>query len=406
MTHESKRFRSSRPLALSVGGARSLVLLASLSLSAAAQSARVFVSTTDDVPATAGIPFPVNDGDMVAVESGLPVAPFLAGGHFLASTGFVPGDIDAYAHLPSSTPGRAAGNVLSLLSNEGGFLDGDLVALASGGGAVLLVSELDLVNVLGVPAANIDVDALAYDDQGRILFSVNTDLPGTVVGDVLDGDVLRLEPAFAGVTRLLSEADVQARFTLATGMADAVLDLQALEWAGGELWGAVQSPSRHDGSIIAFGNTPRIVFDENAMGLGGSEVDALGDLRAGDELPVTHMSPDLALPGDAVHIETRGRPGSVVAVVLAGRTGFVDFARFPGFGGWYVDPFDPWLVALMSVQALPLVTLDGNGHFSFDWHLPPGSEFGTGMGGELGWSFQLMDFTTKQLSAPFRVQKL
>lgn len=407
MTHETKRFGSSRPRTLSVRGARSLVLLASLTLPAAAQSARVIVSTTDDVPVTAGIPFPVTDGDLVVVQSGQPVTPFMAGGHFLATTGFVPGDIDAYAHLPSSTPGRAGGNVFSLLSNEGGFLDGDLVILANGGaGATLLLSELDLATAMGAPTANIDVDALAYDDQGRILFSLNTDHSGTALGLIEDGDILRLETGFASVTRVLSESDVQARFTLATGLNDPVLDLQALEWSGGQLWGAVQSPSRHDGSIIAFGNSVHIVADENDLGLGGSELDALGSMRPGDELPVVHMSPELAMPGDILHIETRGQPGAFISVIMAGGNGFVDFSRFPGFGGWYVDPLDPWLTALASSFSFPLVRLDGNGHFSADWALPMGTEFATGMGGELGWTFQLMDFSTKQLSAPFRVQKL
>ena len=96
-------------------------------------------------------------------------------------------DIDAFAHRPGSTPGRADSNVFSLLSNEGGFLDGDIIALAFGGGATLLVSELDIATAMGAAGANIDVDALAYDDQGRILFSLSDP-----VGSVQDGDILRI----------------------------------------------------------------------------------------------------------------------------------------------------------------------------------------------------------------------
>src|SRR5688572_490781 len=110
--------------ARSAGGARSALLLTVLStslltLGAAAQAPRVVVSTTDDVPAAAGVPFAVLDGDLVTVQSGASPAPFLAGGHFHAVTGFIPGDVDAYAHLPTSAPGSATGNVYSLLSNEG-----------------------------------------------------------------------------------------------------------------------------------------------------------------------------------------------------------------------------------------------------------------------------------------------
>lgn len=403
---ETNRVRSETLRALSARSPRSLVLLLSLctSLPAAAQGTRVVVSTTDDVAVTAGLPFPGGDGDLLAVESAQPPSPYLAGGHFQASCGFIPGDIDAFAHLPGSRPGRAGGRVFSLLSNEGGFLDGDLIAVGTAGGASLLISELDLATALGDPSANIDVDALAYDDQGRVLFSLNTDLTTPTLGLVKDGDVYRLELGFTGVTLVLDEGTVQAAFTLATGLPDAVLDLQALEWAGGELWGAVQSPTRHDGSIIAFGTNPRVVLDENAMGLAGAEVDALGDLRPGDEIPVFHISPEGAFPGDMTHIETRGRPGAVLMVLMAGNTGFINFPRAPGFGGWYFARNDAWLNAVLTTRSIPFVFLDGAGKYSVDWALPTGTEAGLGLAGELGWSFQLMDVATREVSAPFRVQ--
>ena len=307
----------------------------------------------------------------------------------------------AAAHRPGSTPGRADSNVFSLLSNEGGFLDGDIIALAFGGGATLLVSELDVATALGSAGANIDVDALAYDDQGRILFSLSDPL-----GSVQDGDILRIEPGFAATTLVLSEADVQARFTQATGLTDPILDVLSLEWAGGSLWCSVQSPTRHDGSVLALMGTPQVVFDENTLGLGGAEIDALGTQRPGDEIPVFHMSKQEALAGDAVHVEARGRPGAFAYVFMGGRSGHLDFRRFAGFGGLYLDPFDPWLSALRLSHALPIVRFDGAGRYAIDWNLPSGPEFGVGMAGELGWSFQLLETQPMRLSAPFRVEKL
>lgn len=404
MNQESKRVVSARRRALSARGPRSLVLLLSFTLPVAAQSARVVVSTTDDVAASAGIPFPVTDGDLVVVEEQQSVRPFLADGHFLATCGFRPSDVDAFAYLPGSRPGRGSGKVFSLLSNEGGFLDGDLLVL-SDGGVSLMISELDLTTAMGVPLANVDVDAITYDDQGLLLFSLNADLNGTILGTVQDGDILRLELGFAGVTRVLSESEAQTRFTLATGLIDPILDVQALDWASGELWAAVQSPSRHDGSILAIGSAPQVVQDENDMGLGGAEVDALCALRAGDELPVFHMSPGVALPGDTVHIETRGEPGALLMVLMAGNTGFINFSRFPGFGGWYFSPTDPLLNALLTTQAIPFAQLDGAGEFSVDWTVPIGLTAGLGLGGESGWSFQLMDVQSKELSAPFRMEQ-
>ena len=93
-------------------------------------------------------------------------------------------------------------------------------------------------------------------------------------------------------------------------------------------------------------------------------------------------------------------------VLLGGRTGFVDFSRFPGFGGWYLDRNDPWLRSLVGAHALPIVRLDATGHYAVDWNLPPGTEFGAGLQGELGWSFQLADLSNLELSAPFRVRHL
>jgi hypothetical protein len=406
MTHATQRVPRIAFEAASARVLRSSVCLSLFALVSSAQSPRVVVSTTDDVAAAAGIPFSVLDGDLVAVEAGMPVTPFLAGGHFQAVGGLIPGDIDAYAHLPGSRPGSAGGNVFSLLSNEFGFLDGDVLIFTNGGGVALALSELDLASVLGVPGANLDVDALAYDDTGRMLFSLTDNLAATVVGDVLDGDLLRLEPALSGVTRVLTEAEVQARVTQATGLTDAILDLQAVEWANGELWAAVQSPSRHDGSLIALEINRRVVIDENDMGLGGTEVDALGSLRTGDEIPVFHMSSTEALPGDLQHVETRGRAGDTLIVLMSGGTGFVNFSRLPGFGAFYMDPNDPWLLALSSAHAFPRVTLDGNGRFAADWRLPTSTVFANGWAGELGWSFQLLDFNTKAISAPFRIKKL
>lgn len=401
MNNEVNRVWGAVPRASSVRGLRSIVFLCSLSLAAAAQSSRIVVSTTDDVPLSAGIPFSVADGDLVVVEAGSPVSPYLADGHFHASCGFVPSDIDAFAHLPGSSPGRAESNVLSLLSNEGGFLDGDILVVAPGGGATLLVSELDIATALGSSSANVDVDALAFDDQGRILFSLSDNL-----GAVLDGDVLRLEPNLSGVTLILSEADVQARFTQATGLTDAILDVQALDWAGGRLWAAVQSPSRHDGSVFALQGTPQVVYDENDLGLGGAEIDALGSLRSGDEIPVLHVSTQSAFPGDAVHVEARGRPGARAFLFMAGASGFVDLHRFAGFGGLYLDRFDPWLSALRISHALPIVVFDGAGRYAKDTVLPTAGVFGLGPASELGWSFQLLEIGPARLSAPFRVEKL
>ena len=403
MHMESIRVRCAGPWTLSARGLRSLPSWLLLAAPAFAQGTRVAVSTTDDVLAGPAVPFAVNDGDLVSAGDALGVRPHFCETHFQASCGFVPGDIDAFARRPGSTPGRADSIVFSLLSNEGGFLDGDLIGVSPNGGAVLLVSELQLATALGDPAAAIDVDALAYDDQGRVLFSLQTDQAS--VG-VLDGDILRLELGMTSVTKVLSESDVQQRFTQATSLADAILDVQGLEFEGGEIWVAVQSPSSQDGAVIQVTGTPHVVLDENAMGLGGAEIDALALVRPGDEVSSLRSSIAEGLPGDAVHFEVYGEPHARLMVLMAGNTGVVDFTRWPGFGSWFVDRFDPWMRAVIATHQVSFAQLDGNGRLSADWNTPTGSESGVGFGSELGWTLQMLDVSDFQLSAPLRLRRL
>jgi hypothetical protein len=402
---ETDPVTSARTPARSAGALRSLFVLLTLAGPTLAQDPRVVVSTTDDVPAGAGVPFAVGDGELVAAAGTAAPSPFFMEGHFQATCGFAPSDIDAFARLAGPTPGSAGSLVFSLLSNEGGFLDGDVVGIGPGSGAILIVSEQDISNALGTPGAAIDVDALSYDDQGRLLFSLQTDLSGTVLGDVLDGDILRLDVGFS-VALVMGEDEVQARFTAATGLTDAILDVQALEWAQGELWAAVQSPTSHDGAVIKLSGTPQIVVDEALMGLGGAEVDALGEMGAGEEIVSFQVSLVDALPGDPLHVEVYGRPHAVLMVLMAGNTGYVDFSRSAGFGGWYLDRFDPWLSAVLAAHHVPFVSLDGSGRFATDWNLPTSMVFGPGIAGELGWSFQVFDLSNSELSAPVRVRKL
>ena len=199
---------------------------------------------------------------------------------------------------------------------------------------------------------------------------------------------------------------MQTRFTQATGLTDAILDVLGLEIVNGETWVSVQSPSSMDGAVIRISGTPQVVIDEATMGLGGAEIDALGPMRAGDEIPSFQMSLAQALPGDVVHVEARGRPGALCLVLMAGKTGFVDFARHPGFGAWYLDRHDPWFLTLQSTHTLPVVLLNGSGQYAVNWRLPTGTEFGLGLANELGWSFQMVDVGNLELSAPCRVQKL
>ncbi|MFT6714404.1 MAG: hypothetical protein ACJAVJ_001690, partial [Planctomycetota bacterium] len=99
------------------------------------------VSTTSPIPDGAGL-LDGSDAAMIRVEVGRTprVQTSMAG--WLAMTGFEPSDIDGFALRPGiQGPAHRSSMAFSLLTNEGGFRDGDILGLAQGGGATVLVSE-------------------------------------------------------------------------------------------------------------------------------------------------------------------------------------------------------------------------------------------------------------------------
>jgi len=346
----------------------------------------------------------IDDAALTFVGDGAPIRPHFAAGNWLAAAHFEPADIDGFTRRPGFPPGSATSMVFSLLSNEGGFLDGDVITLQPGGGAVVLVAESELTAALGRPDANIDLDAISFDDQARLYFSLQSGLTATTAGDLDDGDVLRLDGPNQ-VSRIVTESIVQAQFSQATGLTDSIGDVQGLEWVGGELWVATQGPSSHDGAVFRAVGTPGVLLDEDQAGLGGAELDAIAFARPADEIPSFTLSGTAALPGEALEVEAHGDPGALLLVLPAGRAGYIDFSGFPGFGGFYLDPLDPWLGQALSNLPSYLVVLDGSGRFSGTWTLPPGSMAGAGPGGE-GWSVQVVDLSRREPSAPWRVMRL
>ncbi len=379
--------------------ASGLLLTLSLAPSASALQTPVTVSTTSTATTSGGVT--VDDGDLVRAGTG-PARTTFEAGHWLASAGLVPGDVDGLGRRPGFAPGTHRAFVFTLLSNEGGFLDGDVLAIAQGGGVEIVVAEDVLATALGTPGAALDLDALAYDDAGLLLFSLQDDLDGTVLGSVLDGDVLRHE-ADGSVTRVFGEADVQARVEIATGSSASIGDVQGLEFVGGEVWVATQAPSASDGAVIAIGATPTVVFDEAAMDLGGAEIDALMLCEPAADLATLRIEPQQALPGATVQASYGpGGAGNPVLVLAAGNGGWFDTSLLPGFGALFMDPNDPALLA-QATGGFTVIVLDGAGAHQSSFMLPLGMTGGTGLGGEAGWTFQLVDLASHEVSAPFRI---
>lgn len=380
--------------------ALSLTVAALSAPSAAAQSPALLVSTSLDVAADATHPA-VDDAALVRVASGAAPIVQLAPGHWQGVAGVVPGDVDGLALLPGADPAQHGSIVFTLQADEGGFADGDVLAIAAGGGFQVVVAEEDVALALGAPGAAIDLDALAYDDVGNLYFSLQADLASSGLGALSDGDVLRLAPD-GSASVAFTEAEVQAAFEAATGLTGAVGDVLGLEWQAGEVWVATQGPTSHDGGVIALGALARVVVDEADLGLGGAELDGLCVIDPSAFLARLSFDVDSAAPGDLVTGEIHGGVGGhPIAVAAAGDAGYFATSSFAaGFGALFVDAQDPWLNAV----GLQIVVLDGSGSYAQQIELPRGLTGGAGFAGEDGWTFQAIDAVTLEVSAPFRIR--
>ena len=70
-----------------------------------------------------------------------------------------------------------------------------------------------------------------------------------------------------------------------------------------------------------------------------------------------------------------------------------------------LDPNDPFFQLMLSM-AFPVLPLDAQGRFQGSLTLFPQGLTGTGFCGEQGWTFQVVEFPTKRISAPFRVEEI
>ena len=366
--------------------------------SAAAATDEWLVSTGADVGFLSPDLPAFEDGDVFFVREGAPPRAFVQRDHWRGLGDLEPGDVDAVGFDPTAGP-PARSLRFSMLSNEGGFLDGDVLGLAPGGGVQVVVAEAELEVALGVQDAGLDVDALDVDEEGRLVFSLQNDLSATTLGPISNGDVLRLD-APGQVVRLATEADVEAALAQATGQSATVGDVHGVAILGGTLHVAVQSPSAFDGGVIRLGASPAVVADEVLLGLGGLELDALAAAPAGHRALGAWFEPSGVAGSGRVVIE--GQPNELVAIVPAGGVGWLDASYFPGFGAWYVDPSDPALLAQLASGALAVATLDAFGRTEFQIGLP-GVGAASGFDGTPGWTFQFLSLSSAELSAPLRI---
>ena len=365
------------------------VVLGSLAV-AQTDPGKFLVSTSSDAGVLApGLPF-FEDGDLISARLDSFPRPLMQSAHWLAVGDLVPAEIDALAFAPG--PGGFSQRLrFSTLSNLGGFRDGDVLGLAPGGGWRVVTSEDALASALNT-ADGLDLDGFTYDAAGALLFTLQSNITSGVFGAVSNGDVLRFDGV--QVTRLFTEADVDAALGTAIGGNPSASDVHGMDWNAAGLRVVVQSPSEADGGLLDLGPTPTLVVGDTDLGLGGEELDAIASAPL--EAPQIEMwFESSGTPGSGTGF-IQGVPGGLVAIVPTGAVGFEPALFMPGFGAFYLDPFDP------SLLNFPLAVLDGTGHWSVSVQLPAGT-VGIGWDGMPGFSFQALQLGPLNLSAPMRI---
>lgn len=389
--------------------AASSVLLASLwGQSAIAQD--LLISLSD--PATlAGQA--IGDSEILRLEAGGPAQPCLNAAALRVYFGDRngdgtlddPNDIDAIDFV--DVPGLAVpcGLTFSLLADQAGFKDGDLLHFdPTGPGFVsVVVSEGFLVQALEVVDGNIDVDALAIADDGTIYFSLAEDeLLGLAQVVMQDDDVAMLPPSAVKALPFLAGTVFEAAASQALGKSVAIGDLRGLEIDGGDLLFQIQSPSDQDASVFSTKNGGTLVagFEEAKLGFAENvETDALAYAPA-SAFPVLNVAPAKPTSGAMTTLSVRGLTPSQPFVVLAAQTlvpGGVA-AVLPGFGALVLDPGDSlFLASLASLPALiGIAGPTGDGAF-----LAPAPG---GAGIPLDVAVQVVDLSSTRVSNPVMVE--
>lgn len=324
------------------------------------------------------------------------------------------GDADGWLDTPPGvdalTPAvRPAGQqftpmdmAFSLDGNYQSFLDGDLICMDPQGGLQLVIAEQEFMSAIQLQSGSFDLDAICLRGQS-IWFSVKDSLQSGLFGTIDDGDILHYDLASGVVTRLYTEADVQAMVDQANGSSSAIGDVKALSIypPTGELVFTVQAPSAHDASVFGTDQGGRLLtgWTESDWAFQeATELDALAFLPVEVQQPPV-LATDLPYvdQNSTVKIKIRhGSPQGVAKGLFAYRRGFDDSLGYLGTGAVFLDQFDHAYQRQMTQGWLHSTPLDASGSGDFDWDtgsLPPQYS-------HMDFLIQALDLASQRLSNP------
>ena len=298
----------------------------------------------------------------------------------------MPDGIDALSYQPSfsgTTPGLFD-LVFSSDRDFLGFADGDILRLSRSGGIEIVHSETALDAALLPTSGNLDIDGLAIVTDNVYLITFKDSLNGTVVGDVLDGDILRWDVMAQTITRFADEAEVQAWVDHATGSTSAIGDVKSLSFhpSSGDLLFTVQSPSAIDATVFAATQSGEVLsgWEEGDWDFQiSTEIDALCMIPADLEQPVI-LSTDVNYlnPGESFQLRMRhATPGVRLSGMAGPHYQILDSTR--GGAGYTVLDLNAQPLHRWPARSANRLYADSSGTASFQTKAPvlPGGVLST-----------------------------
>ncbi|MEQ8765364.1 MAG: hypothetical protein RL885_15625 [Planctomycetota bacterium] len=307
---------------------------------ASAQGTSLMFSTSGDAQLPGRT---ADDGEVCRfVAGGTPVVHFNGAG-LTALLGELPTDIDGLHFEGTGRPSYRSFQ-FSLLSDQLGFQDGDILTLDAAGQIVLVLDEASIAAALGIPGSAIDVDGFTYNAQGELLVTIDGN-----VGSIQDGDVYRI-PAGGQAVLMYSEDQIRALVENALGTTlSSIGDTLGLAWdpASNKLAFTVQSPSSDDATVFVDDQGGRVIagYTEADFGFGNAvELNAIAFTTAPvDGMPTLDV--DDATPAEGATIQlslSSGTPNGLYWLMASGQPLYQPYG--PGLGGtevWLLDPNDP-----------------------------------------------------------------
>jgi hypothetical protein len=133
-----------------------------------------------------------------------------------------------------------------------GFRDGDVLGIGPDTRPFLVLSEDALVQALDLADGGLDLDAMCWQEDGELWFSLRDDEDSLSLGVLEDGAILAYDPRDGSGRVIATEGEVQGWVDHARGGTAAIGDLKALARHPvlGYLLFTIQSPSADDAAVF------------------------------------------------------------------------------------------------------------------------------------------------------------